>query len=64
MMSACHAIEDAHGLRVDGVLRTLRRLLYCGEWVESHALHAFLLHAPDFLGFRTPSRWRRRIRSS
>ena len=50
-MSACHAIEDVLGLRVDGALRTLRRLLYCGEWIESHALHMFLLHAPDFLGY-------------
>ena len=29
----------------------LRRLLYCGEWIESHALHIFMLHAPDFLGY-------------
>jgi sulfhydrogenase subunit alpha len=50
-MSACHAIEDLLGIRVDGPLRALRRLLYCGEWVESHALHMFLLHAPDFLGY-------------
>ncbi len=49
-MSSCHAIEDALGVRVDGPLRALRRLLYCGEWIESHALHVFLLHAPDFLG--------------
>jgi coenzyme F420-reducing hydrogenase alpha subunit len=26
-------------------------LLYCGEWLSSHALHIFLLHAPDFLGY-------------
>jgi len=25
--------------------------LYCGEWIESHALHIYLLHAPDFLGY-------------
>jgi coenzyme F420-reducing hydrogenase alpha subunit len=49
-MSSCHAIEDAAGVQVDGALRTLRRLLYCGEWIESHALHVFFLHAPDFLG--------------
>jgi coenzyme F420-reducing hydrogenase alpha subunit len=49
-MSSCHAIESALGLRVEGALRELRRLLYCGEWIESHALHVFLLHAPDFLG--------------
>jgi coenzyme F420-reducing hydrogenase alpha subunit len=50
-MSSCHALENACGVRVDGPLRELRRLLYCGEWIESHVLHAFLLHAPDFLGF-------------
>lgn len=50
-MSACHALEDALGIRVDGQLRALRRLLYCGEWIESHGLHAFMLHAPDFLGY-------------
>ena len=49
-MSACHALERALGLQVDGGLRELRRLLYCGEWIESHSLHIFLLHAPDFLG--------------
>ncbi|MFF9272917.1 Ni/Fe hydrogenase subunit alpha [Streptomyces rochei] len=50
-MSACRAIEDACGVTVDRPLRDLRRLLYCGEWIESHALHIYLLHAPDFLGF-------------
>lgn len=50
MMSACNAVEDALGVRVDGPLRDLRRLLYCGEWTESHTLHMVMLHAPDFLG--------------
>ena len=50
-MSACHAIEAAHGVRVDPGVRALRRLLYCGEWIESHLLHMVMLHAPDFLGF-------------
>lgn len=49
-MSACQAIEDVCGVRVGGQLGALRRLLYCGEWIESHALHMYLLHAPDFLG--------------
>jgi sulfhydrogenase subunit alpha len=49
-MSAVHAIEHAFGVQVDGPLRELRRLLYCGEWIESHALHVTMLHAPDFLG--------------
>jgi sulfhydrogenase subunit alpha len=50
-MSAVHAIEQAWGMQVNGPLRELRRLLYCGEWIESHALHVYLLHAPDFLGY-------------
>ncbi len=50
-MSAVHAMEDAFGVTVTGPLRALRRLIYCGEWIESHALHVFMLHAPDFLGY-------------
>ena len=50
-MSAIHAVEDAYGITVDGQLRALRRLLYCGEWIESHVLHVYMLHAPDFLGY-------------
>jgi sulfhydrogenase subunit alpha len=49
-MSAVHAMEHACGVVVDGPLRALRRLLYCGEWIESHTLHIYMLHAPDFLG--------------
>ena len=49
-MSACHAMERACGIEVDGQLRELRRLLYCAEWISSHALHIYMLHAPDFLG--------------
>ena len=51
MMSAVHAMENAAGVRVDGPVRDLRRLLYCGEWIESHTLHVTMLHAPDFLGY-------------
>jgi len=50
-MSASHAIEQAFGVSVGGQLRELRRLIYCGEWIESHALHVVMLHAPDFLGY-------------
>lgn len=51
-MSAVHAMEAALGVTVGGPLRALRRLLYCGEWIESHALHVYMLHAPDFLGYQ------------
>jgi len=50
-MSSVHAIESAFGATVDGSLRSLRRLIYCGEWIESHMLHVYMLHAPDFLGY-------------
>jgi len=51
-MSAVRAMEDACGVTIDvGPLRDLRRLLYCGEWIESHSLHVYMLHAPDFLGY-------------
>jgi sulfhydrogenase subunit alpha len=50
-VSACNAIEEACGVQVDDDLIELRRLLYCGEWINSHVLHIYLLHAPDFLGY-------------
>ncbi len=49
--SACRAIEAACGVSLPGPLADLRRLLYCGEWISSHALHVYMLHAPDFLGY-------------
>ena len=52
-MSACRAMEQACGVEVGGQLRALRRLLYCGEWIESHALHVYMLHLPDFLGYES-----------
>ena len=50
-MSAVHAVEDALGIQVTPAIDALRRLLYCGEWIESHTLHIYMLHAPDFLGY-------------
>ena len=44
-------MENALGIKVGGPLRELRRLIYCGEWIESHVLHVYMLHAPDFLGY-------------
>ena len=52
-MSSIQAMEQICGIEVGGQLRALRRLLYCGEWIESHALHVFMLHAPDFLGYES-----------
>src|SRR5688572_1813406 len=50
-MSAVHAFEKLAKVEVDPQVRALRRLFYCGEWIESHTLHVYLLHAPDFLGY-------------
>ena len=50
-MSAVHALEQAFGVEVGARVRALRRLFYCGEWIQSHSLHIHLLAAPDFLGF-------------
>jgi coenzyme F420-reducing hydrogenase alpha subunit len=58
-MAAVHAMEQAMGVTVGGALRELRRLIYCGEWVESHVLHIALLHAPDFLGYDSAIDWAR-----
>jgi sulfhydrogenase subunit alpha len=51
--SSCNAMEDAAGVVVPKDLQRLRRLLYCGEWIESHGLHLYFLHAPDFLGYES-----------
>lgn len=52
-MTSVHALEAALGVEISPEIRRLRRLLYCGEWIESHALHIHLLHAPDFLGYES-----------
>src|SRR5262249_32006089 len=49
--SAVNAMEALCGVEIPEPIRMLRRLLYCGEWIESHALHIYMLHAPDFLGY-------------
>ncbi len=48
-MSAVHGLERLFGVQVPEGTHELRRLFYCGEWIESHVLHVFLLAAPDYL---------------
>ncbi len=52
-MSSCNAMENAAGAEIPDAVQRLRRLIYCGEWIESHGLHLFFLHAPDFLGYES-----------
>jgi len=51
-MASAHAMENAADVKVEGPIRELRRLLVCGEWIQSHYLHIYMLHAPDFLGYQ------------
>src|SRR3990172_3908760 len=50
-MSAVHAIENLFGVQPGPWVRDMRRVFYCGEWIQSHSLHIHMLAAPDFLGF-------------
>ncbi|MGB5260116.1 MAG: Ni/Fe hydrogenase subunit alpha [Gammaproteobacteria bacterium] len=50
-MSAVSALEQIFGLDAGPQVQAMRRVFYCGEWIQSHALHIHLLAAPDFLGF-------------
>ena len=52
-MSAVHALESLFEVDIPRSIRQLRRMLYCAEWIESHALHIYMLHAPDFLGYES-----------
>ena len=52
-MSAVHAIEQVFECEPGPWVRAMRRLIYCGEWLESHSLHIHLLALPDFLGFNS-----------
>jgi sulfhydrogenase subunit alpha len=48
-MSSTKALEAALGVTVTPEMRQLRRLLYYAEYIESHALHIYMLQAPDLL---------------
>jgi coenzyme F420-reducing hydrogenase alpha subunit len=50
-MSGATAVEHLFGCDPGPWVRRMRRLFYCGEWIQSHALHIHLLAAPDLLGF-------------
>ncbi|MGZ5473688.1 MAG: Ni/Fe hydrogenase subunit alpha [Thermoanaerobaculia bacterium] len=52
-MTAAQAFESALGVEVGSEIRMLRRLMVLAEWLESHALHIYLLQAPDFLGYES-----------
>ncbi len=47
-MSGIQAIEHAFNIEVFPEIENLRKLFYYGEWIQSHGLHVFFLHLPDF----------------
>jgi sulfhydrogenase subunit alpha len=57
-MSGVHAVENALGIKVDPPIRALRRLFYCGEWIQSHALHIVMLPRRISSAIPTRSQWR------
>ena len=52
-MSAVAAIESILGVTPSPWVEAMRRVMYCGEWLQSHSLHIHLLAAPDFLGYES-----------
>jgi len=52
-MSAVHAIESIFEVKTTAWTHDLRRVMYCGEWLQSHSLHIHMLAAPDYLGFNS-----------
>lgn len=52
-MSAVQALESIFGVEPGDWARRMRRVFYCGEWLQSHALHIHLLAAPDFFGYNS-----------
>jgi sulfhydrogenase subunit alpha len=49
-IASLEATESAFGLQPSEQTILLRKLLYAGEVIESHALHIYLLALPDFFG--------------
>jgi coenzyme F420-reducing hydrogenase alpha subunit len=49
-VTAAQALERLFGVELSPWARAMRRVFYCGEWIQSHSLHIHLLAAPDFFG--------------
>ena len=49
-VTAAQALETLFGVELGPWARAMRRVFYCGEWIQSHSLHIHLLAAPDYFG--------------
>lgn len=52
-MTAVQALEQIFEMQISPWVRAMRRVFYCGEWIQSHCLHMHLLAIPDYLGFES-----------
>lgn len=52
-MTSTQAIEHCFAIQPSPWVKKMRRLFYCGEWLESHSMHIHFLALPDFLGFQS-----------
>ena len=50
-VSAVNAFESLFEIELPPWVEAMRRVMYCGEWLESHALHIHLLALPDLFGY-------------
>ncbi|WP_415902177.1 Ni/Fe hydrogenase subunit alpha [Neptuniibacter sp. QD29_5] len=49
-VSAVNALESLFQVQLTPWIMDMRRLLYLGEWLQSHGLHIHLLALPDYFG--------------
>ena len=49
-LASLTALESALGIEVNSTTVLLRDLMQCGQMIQSHSLHLFLLSLPDYLG--------------
>lgn len=52
-ITAVNALESLFGVDPGPWVHAMRRVLYCGEWIQSHCLHIHLLAAPDYYGYES-----------
>jgi len=49
LFSSSRSFEKLFGAKIPEEIQKLRKTLLLAEWIGSHVLHVFFLHAPDFL---------------
>jgi sulfhydrogenase subunit alpha len=52
-MTAVQGLERLFDVDPGPWVRDMRRVMYCGEWIQSHSLHIHLLAVPDFFGYNS-----------